>query len=81
MFVDARGELKSEYSSRFATLDSLSQVSQIPSKYLVICCDGNASFYEVGLFQSALDNGFSVLGWNYPGFGQSTVIYFSFKTI
>lgn len=40
--------------------------------YLVICCDGNASFYEVGCFQIPIENGYSALGWNYPGFGQST---------
>lgn len=42
-------------------------------KYLVICCDGNASFYEVGCFQIPIENGYSALGWNYPGFCQSTV--------
>ena len=42
-------------------------------KYLVICCDGNASFYENGIFQLPVENGYSALGWNYPGFGQSTV--------
>lgn len=41
-------------------------------KYLVLCCDGNASFYEVGIFQIPIENGFSCLGWNYPGFGHST---------
>jgi hypothetical protein len=70
MFVDKRNVVS--YSSRVATLDSNSDPAT-NGKYLVICCDGNASFYEIGLLQVPIENGFSVLGWNYPGFGQSTV--------
>ncbi|XP_061486210.1 protein ABHD16B-like [Rhineura floridana] len=39
---------------------------------LVICCEGNGSFYEVGCFFTPLRAGYSVLGWNHPGFGRST---------
>ncbi|XP_071276616.1 phosphatidylserine lipase ABHD16A isoform X2 [Agelaius tricolor] len=39
---------------------------------LVICCEGNAGFYEVGCLSTPLEAGFSVLGWNHPGFGGST---------
>uniref|UniRef100_A0A670I4S2 Abhydrolase domain containing 16B n=1 Tax=Podarcis muralis TaxID=64176 RepID=A0A670I4S2_PODMU len=39
---------------------------------LVICCEGNGSFYEVGCFFTPLKAGYSVLGWNHPGFGRST---------
>jgi hypothetical protein len=70
MFVDKRNVVS--YSSRVATLDSNSDPAA-NGKYLVICCDGNASFYEIGLLNVPTENGFSVLGWNYPGFGQSTV--------
>jgi hypothetical protein len=41
-------------------------------KILVITCEGNAGFYEIGFLGSPLDAGFSVLGWNQPGFGQSS---------
>uniref|UniRef100_A0A8C1W573 Abhydrolase domain containing 16A n=1 Tax=Cyprinus carpio TaxID=7962 RepID=A0A8C1W573_CYPCA len=41
-------------------------------KTLVICCEGNAGFYEVGCMNTPLDGGYSVLGWNHPGFGGST---------
>jgi len=41
-------------------------------KYLVICCEGNAGFYEVGLIGTPMKMGYSVLGWNHPGFGEST---------
>ena len=40
---------------------------------LVICCEGNAGFYEVGIVNTPLSAGYSVLGWNTPGFACSTV--------
>lgn len=39
---------------------------------LVISCDGNAGFYEIGVLGTPLEMGFSVLGWNHPGFGGSS---------
>ncbi|XP_065216129.1 phosphatidylserine lipase ABHD16A isoform X1 [Planococcus citri] len=39
---------------------------------LVICTEGNAGFYEIGIMVTPLDLGYSVLGWNHPGFGWST---------
>jgi hypothetical protein len=41
---------------------------------LVVCCEGNAGFYEVGMAVTPLEAGYSVLGWNHPGFGGSTVL-------
>jgi hypothetical protein len=41
--------------------------------FLVICCEGNAGFYEVGMIGTPLEAGYSVLGWNHPGFGGSSV--------
>ena len=41
-------------------------------KTLVISCEGNAGFYEIGVLSTPLDVGYSVLGWNHPGFGGST---------
>lgn len=46
---------------------------------LVICSEGNAGFYEVGLMVTPLEAGYSVLGWNHPGFGGSTVSILKFK--
>ncbi|CAJ0965954.1 unnamed protein product [Ranitomeya imitator] len=43
---------------------------------LVICCEGNAGFYEVGCISTPLDAGYSVLGWNHPGFAGSTGVPF-----
>ncbi|XP_022238503.1 protein ABHD16A-like [Limulus polyphemus] len=43
---------------------------------LVICCEGNAGFYEYGAMATPLEAGYSVLGWNHPGFGGSTGVPF-----
>ena len=39
---------------------------------IVICTEGNGGFYEVGIMATPLEAGFSVIGWNHPGFGGST---------
>jgi len=41
-------------------------------KTLVICCEGNAGFYEIGMAKTPMDLGYSILGWNHPGFGGSS---------
>lgn len=40
---------------------------------LVITCEGNCGFYETGIISTPLNKTYSVLGWNHPGFGSSTV--------
>lgn len=42
---------------------------------LVICSEGNAGFYEIGIMTTPIAAKFSVLGWNHPGFGGSTVSF------
>jgi hypothetical protein len=42
---------------------------------LVITCEGNAGFYETGCMLTPIEAGYSVLGWNRPGFGESSVRY------
>jgi len=39
---------------------------------LVLCCEGNAGFYEIGIMATPVQLGYSVLGWNHPGFYGST---------
>lgn len=39
---------------------------------LVVCCEGNAGFYEIGVMTTPIEAGYSVLGWNHPGFAEST---------
>ncbi|EDW85361.1 uncharacterized protein Dwil_GK10553, isoform B [Drosophila willistoni] len=41
-------------------------------KTLVICSEGNAGFYEVGIMGTPIALKFSVLGWNHPGFAGSS---------
>jgi len=42
------------------------------SSKLVICCEGNAGFYEIGIMATPISLGYSTLGWNHPGFYGST---------
>lgn len=42
---------------------------------LVICSEGNAGFYEIGIMTTPISSKYSVLGWNHPGFGGSTVSF------
>ncbi|KAF6769850.1 hypothetical protein AHF37_12102 [Paragonimus kellicotti] len=39
----------------------------------IICCEGNGGYPEIGTPLVPLDLGYSVLAWNHPGFGSSTV--------
>ncbi|EDV28139.1 uncharacterized protein TRIADDRAFT_53422 [Trichoplax adhaerens] len=43
---------------------------------LVICSEGNAGYYEVGCMETPLACGYSVLGWNHPGFANSSGLPF-----
>uniref|UniRef100_A0A8C3XIV3 Abhydrolase domain containing 16B n=2 Tax=Chelydra serpentina TaxID=8475 RepID=A0A8C3XIV3_CHESE len=45
-------------------------------KQLVICCEGNVGFYEVGCLSTPLEAGYSALGWNHPGYAGSTGLPF-----
>ena len=40
---------------------------------LIITCEGNAGFYEMGCMMTPIEAGYSVFGWNRPGFGESSV--------
>lgn len=44
----------------------------VNGKTLVICSEGNAGFYEMGILGTPLAMKYSVIGWNHPGFGGST---------
>ncbi|XP_035712419.1 phosphatidylserine lipase ABHD16A [Folsomia candida] len=41
-------------------------------RFLVLCLEGNQSYYEWGMNRTAIQAGYSVLGFNRPGFGEST---------
>ena len=42
-------------------------------RILVVCCEGNSGFYEIGIMNTPIKCGYSALGWNHPGFAGSTV--------
>ncbi|XP_059055140.1 phosphatidylserine lipase ABHD16A [Achroia grisella] len=44
----------------------------VKGKYLVICCEGNSGFYEIGIMATPIKAGYSAMGWNHPGFAGST---------
>ncbi|KIH44897.1 hypothetical protein ANCDUO_25070, partial [Ancylostoma duodenale] len=48
---------------------------------LVISCEGNAGYYEIGIANTPAQLGYSVLGWNQPGFGQSSGVPFPNNTL
>lgn len=54
-------------------VDNRATASNANGRTLVICSEGNAGFYEVGIMATPLKMKYSVLGWNHPGFGGSTV--------
>ncbi|XP_053381480.1 phosphatidylserine lipase ABHD16A-like [Mercenaria mercenaria] len=45
-------------------------------KTLVVTCEGNAGFYEIGAMATPLDLDYSVIGWNHPGFAGSSGVPF-----
>lgn len=45
----------------------------LKGKILVICCEGNSGFYEIGIMTTPMKCGYSALGWNHPGFAGSSV--------
>lgn len=63
-------------------IDNRSKVSEKNNngRTLVICSEGNAGFYEIGIMTTPIALKYSVLGWNHPGFGGSTVCCMSVST-
>lgn len=53
-------------------VDNRNRTGNEQGKTLVICCEGNAGFYEIGTPATPLRLGYSILGWNHPGFSGST---------
>ena len=79
--VEGRARLLQEGGARHKVLTRdgneidtmfVQQRSREHGSVLVICCEGNAGFYEIGMMGTAVSAGYSVLGWNHPGFSGST---------
>ncbi|EYB87204.1 hypothetical protein Y032_0266g684 [Ancylostoma ceylanicum] len=68
---------------RFANFESINSVGIRLSRHrtLVISCEGNAGYYEIGIANTPAQLGYSVLGWNQPGFGQSSGVPFPNNTL
>ncbi|XP_043939215.1 phosphatidylserine lipase ABHD16A [Protopterus annectens] len=87
MLLQGQARLHEEYQGKRAKLlacdgneiDSVFVDRRMASergRKLVVCCEGNAGFYEVGCMSTPLEAGYSVLGWNHPGFAGSTGVPF-----
>ncbi|ULU01123.1 hypothetical protein L5515_004327 [Caenorhabditis briggsae] len=51
------------------------------SQNLVLCFEGNAGFYEIGVMHAPAQLGYTTLGFNIPGFGESTGLPYAKKTL
>ncbi|XP_049818714.1 phosphatidylserine lipase ABHD16A-like [Aethina tumida] len=69
-------ELRKLTTKEGNTIETIFLDARDQSKFgdvLVICCEGSASFFEDGcLIKVPIYAGYSMLGWNHPGFGNST---------
>ncbi|XP_022089098.1 protein ABHD16A-like [Acanthaster planci] len=75
--IENKGAVRSKLIARdgneidIVVIDKRSKESFHGNK-LVICCEGNGGYYEVGCMETPTEAKYSVLGWNHPGFGGST---------
>ena len=69
-----RGKVKSADGNGIDTMfiDRRKSKNSNKGDTLVVCCEGNCGFYEIGLPAIPTSLGYSVLGWNHPGFGGSS---------
>lgn len=68
-----RGKIETLDGNEIDTMFVDNRTREGNGKTLVICSEGNAGFYEIGIASTPLDLGYSILGWNHPGFGGSSV--------
>jgi len=74
LMLEQGGERFKVATSDNNTIDTMfvDQRSKNIGSTLVVCCEGNAGFYEIGIMATPITCGYSVLGWNHPGFYGST---------
>ncbi|XP_060069705.1 phosphatidylserine lipase ABHD16A-like [Ylistrum balloti] len=70
--VKVQTEDKNEIDTMFIDRRPQGQTPGQKGNILVITCEGNSGFYEIGCTKTPLDAGYSVLGWNHPGFAGSS---------
>lgn len=71
-----RNKIKTLDNNEIDTIFIDNRANGSNGKTLVICSEGNAGFYEIGIMVTPIEMKYSVLGWNHPGFGGSSVISF-----
>lgn len=71
-FNGQRTKLKTADGNTIDTMFVDHRNQSTKGKYLVVCCEGNSGFYEIGIMATPMKAGYSALGWNHPGFAGST---------
>ncbi|ESO86449.1 hypothetical protein LOTGIDRAFT_235472 [Lottia gigantea] len=71
-----RAKLRTEDNNELDTMFLDRRMSGGNGSTLVICFEGNAGFYEIGCTGTPIELGYSVLGWNHPGYAESTGVPF-----
>ncbi|KAI3413616.1 hypothetical protein GPALN_011105 [Globodera pallida] len=67
-----RNVVMTEDGNRVDTIFINNRGNSVRGDTLIICCEGNAGYYEMGIMSTPAKLGYSVLGWNLPGFAEST---------
>ncbi|XP_046996590.1 phosphatidylserine lipase ABHD16A [Schistocerca americana] len=67
-----RYKLKSRDGNEIDTMFVDNRNKHENGSVLILCSEGNAGFYEIGIMTTPIEAGYSVLGWNHPGFAGST---------
>lgn len=67
-----RYKLKTKDSNHIDTIFIDNRGKSNNGKTLVICSEGNAGFYEIGIMSTPLSLKYSIIGWNHPGFAGSS---------
>lgn len=70
-FKGTRNKIRTRDNNCIDTM-FINQSAKENGRTLVICCEGNGGFYELGVMSTPIAAGYSTLGWNHPGFAGST---------
>ncbi|KAL0902191.1 hypothetical protein ABMA27_000121 [Loxostege sticticalis] len=71
-FDGKRAKIRTADGNHIDTMFVDNRSHAVKGRWLVVCCEGNSGFYEVGIMTTPAKAGYSVLGWNHPGFAGST---------
>ncbi|KPJ09126.1 Abhydrolase domain-containing protein 16A [Papilio machaon] len=71
-FGGLRAKLRTADGNSIDTMFVDKRLSSDRGNTLVVCSEGNSGYYEIGIMFTPIRAGYSVLGWNHPGFAGST---------